>query len=602
MKKQLLLAMTVVSVATVNAQQLAKRVIDSHSDAVATQNTEVSSAVLESVSNFVKAPVSAPALAEGDDYTPVPFYTVSGLFYDNVIINGEYSGYTYNGKYGYLPPFAQLTYNGGKSYYAGTPTGDFVWGWSVPEISEVDLDAESVKYYERTGDAMVYTASFATKFVPWPVSVPATLDMDGVTYAVGNTFTSGGNTYTAQGFQYGGLRGTADELISLTYYPNAEIQAYTALTSDYAVCNRLCITNWILGDNWFTDADSPLSTALLLEPAADGSVYGFDQVTLVAYVNTLTAGGKFKLEVYEYSEDNDAQYWSQVYVPGKLVASGYVATDAYAGSTGTTVISVPVIDVEGEGDDAVENPSFYNVTKPVMVVISFEKAAGAEGDQVLPLPVFAKGANSSRMWTFGKGGQFFKNMDMGDGSEPKDYFYPFWTSNKTIGGAALRPIGWDMGFSLQYSYLFNDGSHPELSFDAPAAGGSKDFVFTPLIDLYEAKVTISNNEDWLFVYPDAELQADGTQKLIVEVDALPSGVNGRAAVVTVEIKGAVQTITVTQGDTSGIDSVNGDAAEVVSSQIFDLQGRQLNVVPESGLYIRRDVKADNTVSTVKVVK
>lgn len=56
-------------------------------------------------------------------------------------------------------------------------------------------------------------------------------------------------------------------------------------------------------------------------------------------------------------------------------------------------------------------------------------------------------------------------------------------------------------------------------------------------------------------------------------------------------------------DPAGIEGVAADeASEVVSSEYFDLQGRQLKAAPEAGLYLRRDIRANGTANTVKVVR
>ena len=56
-------------------------------------------------------------------------------------------------------------------------------------------------------------------------------------------------------------------------------------------------------------------------------------------------------------------------------------------------------------------------------------------------------------------------------------------------------------------------------------------------------------------------------------------------------------------DPAGIEGVATDeASEVVSSEYFDLQGRQLKAAPEAGLYLRRDIRANGTANTVKVVR
>lgn len=54
--------------------------------------------------------------------------------------------------------------------------------------------------------------------------------------------------------------------------------------------------------------------------------------------------------------------------------------------------------------------------------------------------------------------------------------------------------------------------------------------------------------------------------------------------------------------TSGIAAVADEESEVVATQYFDLQGRMLQAAPESGLYLRRDIRANGTATTAKIVK
>ena len=54
---------------------------------------------------------------------------------------------------------------------------------------------------------------------------------------------------------------------------------------------------------------------------------------------------------------------------------------------------------------------------------------------------------------------------------------------------------------------------------------------------------------------------------------------------------------------SGIQGIGIDEnSEIAASQYFDLQGRQLSSAPEKGLYLRRDIRANGTATTVKIVR
>lgn len=70
------------------------------------------------------------------------------------------------------------------------------------------------------------------------------------------------------------------------------------------------------------------------------------------------------------------------------------------------------------------------------------------------------------------------------------------------------------------------------------------------------------------------------------------------------ITAGAQTINVTikmSNDPAGATDVTA-ASPVVSSEYYDLTGRQLNAAPAQGVYLRRDSRADGTTVTVKTLE
>lgn len=143
------------------------------------------------------------------------------------------------------------------------------------------------------------------------------------------------------------------------------------------------------------------------------------------------------------------------------------------------------------------------------------------------------------------------------------------------------------------------------TFKANVAGEEKTFEFEPSMNLNdESGMAVVEGEgayDWYDIVVGDYDKTTGIQTVTVKVNALPAGVTGRSSDLLVKIPGAEQVIKITQGEVSGIDSVVSDAA-VVSSTYFDLMGRELNAEPETGMFIRQDVKADGTKVATKVVK
>ena len=149
------------------------------------------------------------------------------------------------------------------------------------------------------------------------------------------------------------------------------------------------------------------------------------------------------------------------------------------------------------------------------------------------------------------------------------------------------------------------GDEPEdyFTMTAPAEGGSKEFVFDPYYDIATSgKFAGDGVNDWVtFDVADQDF-IDYTQAVTVNVAALPEGVTGRETTVYVEISGARQAIKIAQGDVSGIDEIGADASEVVATEYYDMQGRSLNSAPETGLFLKKEIRESGKVTTVKVAK
>lgn len=99
------------------------------------------------------------------------------------------------------------------------------------------------------------------------------------------------------------------------------------------------------------------------------------------------------------------------------------------------------------------------------------------------------------------------------------------------------------------------------------------------------------SDDWIS-YEVAYSEADELSYVAVSADALPAGEVGRTGTIKFTGYGCDFTITVNQGEVSGINSVA--AAANGNVEFFDLQGRKLGAAPANGLYIERN---GNTAAT-----
>ncbi|MDE5660351.1 MAG: hypothetical protein K2I28_05585 [Muribaculaceae bacterium] len=93
------------------------------------------------------------------------------------------------------------------------------------------------------------------------------------------------------------------------------------------------------------------------------------------------------------------------------------------------------------------------------------------------------------------------------------------------------------------------------------------------------------SDDWIS-YEVAYSEPDELSYVAVSADALPAGEVGRKGTIKFSGYGCDFTITVNQGDVSGINSVA--AAANGNVEFFDLQGRKLGAAPANGLYIERN--------------
>lgn len=113
--------------------------------------------------------------------------------------------------------------------------------------------------------------------------------------------------------------------------------------------------------------------------------------------------------------------------------------------------------------------------------------------------------------------------------------------------------------------------------------------------------------EWLTVSAEAGndyfegLQSNMDVRAFVIQFALTDGATPSGTEIYVSYKGHTNIFKVNP-ELSGIEGVVDNGAETVASEYYDLQGRKLYNEPANGLFIRKDIKADGSVKSVKVVK
>lgn len=201
------------------------------------------------------------------------------------------------------------------------------------------------------------------------------------------------------------------------------------------------------------------------------------------------------------------------------------------------------------------------------------------------------------------------------------YFNGMENEDKT--STAIDPVSFSLGFDVEYPYLQTD---------AAALNGAT--LLEPVEIANEYSVNIKNADqtavykimcpgsvddvivetvegedvpEWLYYeVSDAIITkpadyADDTPNYFALVLALADGAQPGGCEVKVSYKG-MSNIFKVNPDLSGIEGVVDNGVETVASEYYDLQGRKLYNEPANGLFIRKDIKADGSVKSVKVVK
>ena len=122
----------------------------------------------------------------------------------------------------------------------------------------------------------------------------------------------------------------------------------------------------------------------------------------------------------------------------------------------------------------------------------------------------------------------------------------------------------------------------ETTKQAPNEGGEVVFDLSSYIDLIYAAFILPDDCDWIDL--DTAVLSDGnaSQILTLPVAALPEGVEGRSAKLTIEYPASSIELTINQGEGNAVNVVVADK----NTQYFDLQGRRV-ANPDKGIYIKK---------------
>lgn len=542
------------------------------------------------------ASTDAVEYAPSTDSLTAWFNMPAGCFY-----LGSLQGYWLNGLLDnkiMIPTQTELTWKGLIYRYDAAATFKTVeWGYEkqVKEGTSYDITQETT----TTGNLVTppYYSLRTSSGTYFPTAPTLTLNKDGEgskpssfnPAPVGGMFASLGTPRFNFGTSVGVRAVSYCEIdVNRVVDGNWSSKLTTASEDSVALVN---FSNVKPGENYYTDAYMTRFGAYLEKPA---KTFGLDSIVITGGFDSFKDEG-IVVDIYEA----EPVAGKILYTLGKRIGGGFLPAEKVRVDPGYIYPTViPMTDEEGE-------PSFVNIDTNVIILVGgFSTKNGSTMSLYQFVAPYTK--TEAGAYTSVKSSPLTSLhncvIEIADETGVIDVRY-VTPGSSNANKINFRGIGWFMQYYGGYTTLGVE-DEPEGTFDMEvgAEGGEKEFTFNPYYDLStDGKFTGEGANDWvLFEVGDPDL-VDYSQTVTVMVDPLPEGVSSRETTVYVEISGAKQAINIKQGGTSAINEVGADS-EVVATEYFDLQGRALKAAPEAGLYLKKEVRANGNVSTVKVAE
>lgn len=140
----------------------------------------------------------------------------------------------------------------------------------------------------------------------------------------------------------------------------------------------------------------------------------------------------------------------------------------------------------------------------------------------------------------------------------------------------LYVMSMNVAFDFMYSWLFS--VNDDYKYHAPVEGGSKTFSINSL--LVSDSWVVEDDQEALYDWVNYTTEDNGeTTELTFEVNSLPSDMSGRYTHVTVSSYAASAVFTISQGDATGVESVDSSALIVtVENGNFVVKGSNASAV------------------------
>lgn len=313
---------------------------------------------------------------------------------------------------------------------------------------------------------------------------------------------------------------------------------------------------------------------------ADG--YGFSDVEFLGYANLfgtpaapyyiskmwcwmfLQAKKNTVAEMTLYKIDEEG------YITDEILASGSANISASL-SASSKVVS---FDLYALDEDGLEVEGYITIDCPFMAIMKLNKEDFIYANAV---------ANTGAQYPANQSSPYTRNAFIAINADGEDYYlrspYSYYTDNTYSTLMSITDWFWMVDATFPWIYEENDQNEVTVS----AEGGDASFSFQSWFNLAGLDYELSDGADEWLDFANATVGSGDNyaQILTIPVLALPDGLTGRSATVTITGPAVEYVLTINQGDVNGVKVVKAENGAVY----YDLAGRRV-LNPDKGIYIK----------------
>ena len=481
-----------------------------------------------------------PAVAPTVDFQPNSLVLYAGL---------GLSSYSYNSNLVMMGAYAPVNFRNSST---GEATA---WDWSVEKDS--DEGTEVIRSSEKNFTLNTIGGETYTNFSL--VGINEDAKSDSVKWGVGKSLTSD------KTIRYTDLYAYAGNVASSFNFTDG---TYATMTAQDPDGDLTFYTNWATPDK----ASNSMSKIYVYEGKPSTPIY-FEGVTLPMVGFQASDSIPFNLHVAIRKCVRNPQTGKVAL--GDIIAESDAAIDdvnsEYSGTSGLTAVEFKGFYVEDEFGMSTELDYLFVEDEFLIEIDGWDNGSftGVLGSQdITP-------ANAlSSTW-------FEKSDEPGSA-----YSYTSWKTSLFVG---LLDAAYGYLYTTDDTNLViaSEGGQASIHVDPMLRSVDKDK--NPSYRLFVESINVDGEEveevpEWLHVGVANEDYEKGNEyDLVFEAEALPSEVAGRSVAITFFQEGAQLKVTVSQGETAGVQTVV-TSSKAANGKLFDLSGRQVN--GKKGLIVR----------------